>query len=418
MGWRYRRFCCILCGMAHRRRKKVTEPELTGFKYFQHLVPLLARLHDVGCGRDTAGNRQLHFDQYCLLILLYFFNPVVESLRGLQQASTLRKVQKLLGCSRASLGSLSEAVQVFEPERLREILGEIADKLPPVTRDSRLAELDRVVTLVDGTLLAALPRIAALAYDAQPAKKSAGRLHTQFEILKGTPARMDLTDPSNRGAANEKAVLRSHLEPGRCYVTDRGYEQFSLFNAIAAVGSDYVCRVREDHAFTPQEERPLSAADVAAGVIYDAVGHLGSPKSKRIEHPDHPVRLVQVRLTQHPKRGLGNQETTVLMLATNLLDVPAELIGVLYHYRWAIELFFRFFKHVLGCRHLLSHDPVGIQIQTYCAIIACMLITLATGRKPSLRTYEMVCYYFSGMAEEDELLAHIERLPKQNLQTI
>ena len=67
-------------------------------------------------------------------------------------------------------------------------------------------------------------------------------------------------------------------------------------------------------------------------------------------------------------------------------------------YRWTIEVFFRFFKHVLGCRHLLSHDPVGIQIQTYCAIIACMLINLWTGRKPTLRTYEMICHYFTGLA--------------------
>lgn len=399
--------------MAYPRRKDVTEPELTGFRYFQQLAPLLARLHDVGCQRDKAGNRRLHYDQYCLLILLFFFNPVVQSLRGLQQASTLKKVQKLLGCSRAALGSLSEAVQVFDPERLREIIGEMADKLPPITRDARLSELRDVVTLVDGTLLAALPRIAALACETRPSKKSAGRLHTQFEVLRQLPVRMDLTPADNRGVANEKAVLREHLEQGRCYVMDRGYEQFALFNAIAAAGSSYVCRVREDHHFRPTEVRPLSGADIAAGATFDAVGDLGSPNSKRIEHPDHLVRTVHVRMTPHPKRGVGNQTPVTLILVTNLLDLPAELIGLLFHYRWAIELFFRFFKHVLGCRHLLSHDPVGIQIQTYCAIIACLVITLATGRKPSLRTYEMVCFYFSGLADEDELIAHIERLPPQ-----
>ena len=79
----------------------------------------------------------------------------------------------------------------------------------------------------------------------------------------------------------------------------------------------------------------------------------------------------------------------------------------------AIEIFFRFFKHVLGCRHLLSHDPVGIQIQSYCAILACTLISLWTGRKPTLRTYEMVCYYLIGWAEEDELLAHPAKLTPQ-----
>jgi hypothetical protein len=61
---------------------------------------------------------------------------------------------------------------------------------------------------------------------------------------------------------------------------------------------------------------------------------------------------------------------------------------------------------------LISQDPVGIEIQTYCAIIACLLISLWTGRKPTLRTYEMICLYFQGWAEEDELLAHLEKLKR------
>jgi len=55
-------------------------------------------------------------DQYCALVLLYLFNPVVTSLRAMQQVSELKKVQKILGCKRASLGSLSESVQVFDPD--------------------------------------------------------------------------------------------------------------------------------------------------------------------------------------------------------------------------------------------------------------------------------------------------------------
>ncbi len=53
---------------------------------------------------------------------------------------------------------------------------------------------------------------------------------------------------------------------------------------------------------------------------------------------------------------------------------------------------------------------MGIEIQTYMAIIACMLISLWTGRKPALRTYEMLCHYFTGLADEEELLAHIAKL--------
>jgi len=57
--------------------------------------------------RDRAGNRTLFFDSYCSYILLFLFNPVVTSLRGIQQASELKRVQKKLGCPRAALGSLS-----------------------------------------------------------------------------------------------------------------------------------------------------------------------------------------------------------------------------------------------------------------------------------------------------------------------
>lgn len=91
--------------------------------------------------RDKAGNRELHFDQYCMLILLYLFNPVVTSLRGLQQASELDKVQKKLGCPRAALGSFSEAATVFDPERLKAIVTELGAELQPLGRDARLANV-------------------------------------------------------------------------------------------------------------------------------------------------------------------------------------------------------------------------------------------------------------------------------------
>lgn len=399
--------------MARSTRKKIRERDVTGLKYFDQLAPLFDRLHEVGCQRDKAGNRKLHYDQYGMLILLFLFNPVVTSLRGLQQASELKKVQRKLGCPRASLGSLSEATEVFRPEPLREIVAELFQKSQPVLNDRRLDGMTQTLTAVDGTLLAKLPQITQAAWQTRR-HPNGWRLHTHFEVLRGLPSQVTLTDGRNRGESNEKNVLRNHLEADRCYVTDRGYEQFSLFNAIVAVGSSYVCRIRNDHHLEATDPRPVSDDAQAAGVVCDQVGHLGSPKSKRIEHPDHPVRRIVIRAQPHEKRG-GRRRHPALqetVLATNLLEVPAEIIAILYRYRWTIEVFFRFFKHILGCRHLLSHDPVGIEIQTYCAIIACLLISLWTGRKPTLRTYEMLCFYFQGWAEEDELLAHIKKLQR------
>src|SRR5258708_7949106 len=98
----------FLAFMTQTQQNSLSEQQLTSFKYFKQILPLFEHLHEVGCARDKAHNRSLHFDQYCALILLYLFNPVVRSLRALQQASELAKVQEKLGCARTSLGSLSE----------------------------------------------------------------------------------------------------------------------------------------------------------------------------------------------------------------------------------------------------------------------------------------------------------------------
>ena len=98
------------------------------------------------------------------------------------------------------------------------------------------------------------------------------------------------------------------------------------------------------------------------------------------------------------------------MIVTDMLDVPAELIAAIYRDRWMIELFFRTLKHLLGLRHLLSTDSRGITIQTYCAMIACLLIVLTTGRQPTKRTWEMLCWHFLGVASDGELCSHLSKL--------
>ncbi len=390
---------------------KLQEKDVRGLKYFDRLAPLLERLHDVGCERDRAGNRTLHYDHYCLLILLFFFNPIVKSIRGLQQASVLKNVQRKLGCPRTSLGSLSESVDVFDPERLLEIITELGAQLEPLSRDPRLKDIRTTVTLVDGTLLSILPHLTEAALE--PAANSRyvkWRLHTHFEVERHVPRRIDVT-PDGGGDHDERAVLERTIASDRLYVMDRGYAKFALFNKIVAAQSSYVCRIRDNSVYEVLEERPLTAADRSERVTADRIITLAVEHAERL---DHRVRLITIQAKPHHKTAAAPAPGCdgTLRIVTNLLDVPAAIIALLYHYRWTIEIFFRFLKQILGCRHLLSGSKNGIEIQTYCAIIACMLLSLWTGKKPSLRTYEMVCWYFIGMADLDDLLAHVGKLKK------
>jgi IS4 transposase len=46
-----------------------------------------------------------------------------------------------------------------------------------------------------------------------------------------------------------------------------------------------------------------------------------------------------------------------------------------YEIRWQIELFFRWFKCVLGRRHLISESRDGVTVQVDVALIAHLLLT-------------------------------------------
>lgn len=396
------------------------ESDLQGWKYFRRLRPLRARRHDAGCARDTAGKRRLHLDQYCALILLALFRPLARSLRGLRQARSLREVQEELGVHRASLGSLSEAAHVFDPDLLVPLIQELAGERTPTATDPRLKDVRHLITAVDSTPVKALPCLT----EAMGSKtkdghtRHYGRLHAPFEIDRHIPVRFDATDPTGRDGTDAKDVLRQHLQPDHGYLMDRWFAQCTPFDAIVAARSSYVCRLRDNSNFAVAAERPRTEAARAAGVVQDALVQLGMG-AKPAARPRHPVRLVVVTTTPHAKRG-GRQGQTAgpprkgqLLLATSLLDVPAEVIALRYRHRWLIEIFFRFFKHVLGCQHLLSACPEGIAIPAYGALIAGLLISRWTGRPPALRTDEMLCWYFPGWATEEELLAHLEKLRRQ-----
>ena len=390
----------------------ITEDQLAGWKYFRQILPLLDRLHVTATARDTAHNRKLHYDQYLTLQLIFFFNPLVSSLRGLVQASRLAKVQKLLGVAPTSLGSFSEAGSVFDAELIRPIIAELQGQVRPLVHDARLDDLPGKLVAVDGTELKTLAALTRHAIDGREIK-----LHTHFEPLTGVPVDIDLT----AAGASEVENLRQRLLPGRVYVQDRGYACFDLMQAIVDGGSHFVVRLRDNSDRSAMTPRPLSAAAQAAGVVADAVGALGCP-SKRGELKQ-PVRVIAVACTPHRKRSGhtgrgGPEQAQTLLIATDLLEVPAEVVALVYQRRWTIELFFRFFKHLLGCRHLLSHRQNGIEIQVYMAIIVSLLIALWTGRKPTLRTLEMIRFYFIGWASLEELDAHLASLHESLTQKI
>ena len=380
---------------------------IQGMKYLNRIFGLLEPLASSGCERDSAGNRRLLFSQYASLMLLSLFNPMLQSLRGLSQASNLKRVQKLLGGGRVSLGSLSESVRVFDPELLVPIIEELLAQVPHSSRGRQFAhipqELVQRLVAVDGSALRALPQVVAAA-----GGEGKWRLHLQFEVWSGVPGHAELTPDQCGGAADERAALARHLQPGKMYLADRGYERYALFEQIVQVGSDYLIRVQE-RPVELRQSLSITPAASQAGVIRDELIRPGQSRSD-VGSITHEVRRLVIDGGPRTPSWKGHERRQEVVLLTNLIDVPAEILAAAYRLRWQIELFFRFFKHVLGCQNLFSTRSEGAAIQVYCTLIAALLLTLAVGRNVGRRGFELVSLYLQGWADEGELVAGLQKL--------
>lgn len=390
--------------------------KLVGWKYVKGVGRLLAHLR----GHRDCPNRKLHYDEYAALLLFYFFNATVTSLRDIQRLTEFKKFRRRLGVKRTSLGSLSEASQVFDPELLRGIFQDLAGKAAAADAPRRPkgfpADLDLIAR--DGTVFEALPRMVWALWLRK--EHNGVRLHLDFDILKGIPVGAEVTT----ARTCEKARLKKHLEKGRLYVYDRGLADYGLFEAVIDAGSSFVGRVQQNAVYKVIEERPVGEEARAAGVEFDRVVKLGGKVSGR--KLSRPVRIIKAIVKNRPARGLRfrrkrvaskktfrtSSDTHELLLVTDRLDLPAELIVLLYRYRWHVELFFKWLKCVMGCRHFVAESEEGVTIQIYAALIAGLLIVLWTGRKPTKATYLTLQFYLLGWVSDEELEEQLSGLKK------
>ena len=393
-------------------KPKIAASAVPGGNLLSRIIDLLAPLHD----HCPDPKRKLHYDEFCAWLLIYFFTPVIDSMRGLQQASDIESLRQRLRLPRFSFGSFSEAASLFDPRLLAKIIEDIAGSLAVIEPHKRLRDLEKRPTVVDGTLIHALPKMVwALWRDDE---NRAVKLHLQLDLLTGSPEQATLT----HAQASEIDEMKKSLRSGRLYITDRGYFSFDLMAEILKARSSFVARVRNNLVYETLEERSLSEASRREGIVADRIVWAGCrPEGNPV---GQKLRLVEIHVPQSgaparcarvdsKSKAYRTRETDhTLFLLTDQIELDVDTIALLYRYRWQIELFFRWFKKVLEADHLLCLSQNGLTIVMYCALIVSMLITLWTGRKPTKRTFEMLCFYFTGWASDAELLAHIERLKK------
>jgi Transposase DDE domain len=368
---------------------QIKESDLQSWKLLRQfrarLQPYLAAASQTPTEQDPRC--QLLAEDYFCLLLFGLFNPTLRSMRALCHASgRLARMREV--CSRPmAAASFSEGQHRFEPEVLAMIIRELANEIKGRAEfgDRRLRQAVAVLTAVDGTVLRAVNRMA---WASVGKNGSAVKLHLHFSVFDQVPQDWTITP----GNGCERKVLKSKVQSGAFYVADRLYsDDYAFLGRMLRQKIDYVMRLPGNATrLGAAPNRELSAQDRAAGVVSDRMEQLGA------KHRGLVIRVVEIHAAGQ-----------VFVLGTSRQDLPAELIGLIYRYRWQIELFFKWFKMILGSRRWLAESPQGVAIQLYSAMIATLLLTMVTGRRPTIRQLETLHLYFVGFASEDELLREL-----------
>jgi hypothetical protein len=364
-----------------------SEEELCNWKLLAHFRRILTRRQQ---GRPLSPSekdprRKLAANPYFSLHLFGLLNPVLKSMRGLCAASGFQKTQEEVCDAPVSPGSFSAGQHLFSPSVLEPMVRDLAQQAMGRVQfgDARVRAAVKALTAVDGTVLRAVNRMT---WAPAAGHGSAIRLHLHFSVFDQCPVDWTITP----GNVCERKVWKQKIKPGDFHVVDRLYsEDHLLLKQIKKKGADFVVRLLGNVIRTPVEAaRALMEEDRKAGVISDQVVELGG------QGGGPRLRVVEV-----------HAEGKVLLLATTRQDLPAHLIALIYRYRWQIELFFKWFKTMLPCRHWIAESPAGVAIQIYTVMIASLLLMLWTGRRPTKRQMEALRLFWMGFISESELAA-------------
>ena len=300
------------------------------------------------------------WNQFCVMVFAQLAER--ESLRYLE--SVLMHHQSCLhhmGMGRTvAKSTLAYANMTRDPEIFREM----AMRLVKIARDLRAERHSELDEFIDGdvyafdstTISLCLSRFSWLKLHHE---KAGIKLHTLFDVKTDVPAFFIYPEASLH---DSKVMGEIPYVAGSYYVFDRAYMATAMLFKIHNAHAFFVVREKVHMKFKVIEDRIVNAS---SGVTSDQIIRLEGLKTK-----DQYPELIR-RVSYHDSES-GND----FVFYTNSLDVSAELIALLYRYRWRVELFFKWMKQHLHIKEFFGHNENAIQIQIYTAIAAYCIVAI------------------------------------------
>lgn len=299
---------------------------------------------------------------------------------------------KLLNADRKSekisFSSISERLSVIEPlyfEKLYETCIETYGRLLGSSSD-RLVRFDSTIVALSGKLLKIGYHIKG--GDASHLKQ------LKFTIgFSNLPIAVHFFTEqvyTSENQALKEAVLSFDTERSDMVrVFDRGITSRRTYDELSRKGIPFISRIRtksrQEEISVNQLNDPVKTSTL--NIFSDSSVYLFKEGGIRAEYPLRCIKAIRL------------EDGSEISFITNILDLSAIDITLLYKSRWDIEVFFKFLKQELNFSHLINRSENGIMVVLYTTMIAATLL-LTYKEINGLKGYKIMKQHFLNELEK------------------
>ena len=158
-------------------------------------------------------------------------------------------------------------------------------------------------------------------------------------------------------------ILQASQNKDDIAVFDRGVTARKTFVNLDQIHRRFVTRLRPDAKYDVVQQNTFSLQSESSVSIHsDEWVHLYHSGQKSIKHPFRLIRA-SIKATDEP-----------IVFLTNIEELSAEDVALIYRKRWDIEVFFKFIKQELNFEHIMSKGENALKVMLYMTLITAQLI--------------------------------------------
>lgn len=345
----------------------------SGQPIFTQLLQYLPKSEVLRLSRQKGSDRYYKkFTTHSHLIAMLYacyehctsLREVVTGMRACEGKLQSLHLKALPARSTFSEANKHRSYEVFEAiyyhlfERYRQFL--------PDSR-SKKDKLSRRLVMIDSTTISLFREILKNAGPAKANGKKKGgiKVHMAVRASEDVPCLVRLT-PAAQGDA--PFLTHVHLKRGSVVVMDRGYNGFAKLLEWNKSGVWWVTRLRSNTYYQVVENCPVNPQQASLGILEEQHIIMGAPKNQILKVPGRLIRFQDEATNKQ------------LIFITNNVHWKASQIAAIYKRRWQIELLFKRLKQNTTLQYFLGDNENAIKIQIFCALIADLLLKLATAK--------------------------------------